>query len=538
VKQISGWMWFILVIFMSTSHGFCDVFVPSTAMHASTIARVTIDGDEIRTELEIGLEDLHVFSDILPNTARANMGLAEIPLQLRVDRFLSQTWLFRSDSGTLAGQVVSVAPATRIIRDDVTGVPVSNQPSERPVVIRASLLHSLPSNIERFEIVPPLDERGRSAADIGIVVRHEGIPLNDFRFLAEPQTVLLDQHDPWYSKFESRIFKRHGKEPMAAFIAVEPYEIRKELILRLRDVAHVLNVPIPKVGNIDQKMRSALLEELASLLVEHVLVSVDGEPQAMKLDRIVFLSRNARNTEPLGEHVLVDVNSALIGVIYKMPMVRRPDQVVLTWDLFSNRVGSVPIIFIDEAAGPPWPATPDDPRVVWTNFLSESYEIQIEGVQVAPDEDGVFLQLVNSIFGEERAAPDQTKIVATLLTNAFLGQAMTNRQQLMNTLSKIATKNSMLDIEAELRNGLAVSIAGGGTARLDNVTDISLSSPTTARNGGFSTSASWSVRARAGHWGHLHKRKIVFSAHLEVVPENGIWKLDGLTVLSKQEIAE
>ena len=42
--------------------------------------------------------------------------------------------------------------------------------------------------------------------------------------------------------------------------------------------------------------------------------------------------------------------------------------------------------------------------------------------------------------------------------------------------------------------------------------------------------AEWRAEASAGHWGHLHRRRVHFSALMEVTPSEDAWKLAGLTV--------
>ena len=49
---------------------------------------------------------------------------------------------------------------------------------------------------------PPVTETGFSAANVGFVVYHKGIHVNNFRYLGSQETLNLDWEDPWYSEFE------------------------------------------------------------------------------------------------------------------------------------------------------------------------------------------------------------------------------------------------------------------------------------------------------------------------------------------------
>ena len=77
---------------------------------------------------------------------------------------------------------------------------------------------------------------GPPGASVGFVVYHEGIAVNDFRYLGPSQTLHLDWSDPWYSRFERRSLRRQYFAPMSGFLYVETYEVRKEIIARPLDL--------------------------------------------------------------------------------------------------------------------------------------------------------------------------------------------------------------------------------------------------------------------------------------------------------------
>ncbi|MEE9148340.1 MAG: hypothetical protein V3U27_13175 [Candidatus Tectomicrobia bacterium] len=59
--------------------GIClaDAIVRSQAMKASTIAEFFIEEDHVRVELEVGLNDLPAFQNILPDTLYEKMGFSQ-----------------------------------------------------------------------------------------------------------------------------------------------------------------------------------------------------------------------------------------------------------------------------------------------------------------------------------------------------------------------------------------------------------------------------------------------------------------------------
>ena len=47
--------------------------------------------------------------------------------------------------------------------------------------------------------------------------------------------------------------------------------------------------------------------------------------------------------------------------------------------------------------------------------------------------------------------------------------------------------------------------------------------------------AEWTAKASAGHWGHNHQRTIRFRALVELVDDEGAWKLAGITVTDARQ---
>ena len=92
------------------------------------------------------------------------------------------------------------------------------------------------------------------------------------------------------------------------------------------------------------------------------------------------------------------------------------------------------------------------------------------------------------------------------------------------------------EILPELRRAFAIVIQGGGSARVENIDQVVVRDiRKLANESGFQAQAEWSADARAGHWGHLHQRRMRFNALMELVPVERVWKLQGVTVLNIQQ---
>ena len=72
-------------------------------------------------------------------------------------------------------------------------------------------------------------------------------------------------------------------------------------------------------------------------------------------------------------------------------------------------------------------------------------------------------------------------------------------------------------------------------ARVDGVDDVQVKDIRSLDGGGFRALAEWRADARAGHWGHLHQRRMRFRAHIELRPAADAWKPTGLTVVDVRQ---
>lgn len=83
---------------------------------------------------------------------------------------------------------------------------------------------------------------------------------------------------------------------------------------------------------------------------------------------------------------------------------------------------------------------------------------------------------------------------------------------------------------------LTIKVAGGGIARVNAIEDLAVSD-ITAIDGrsGFRSLAEWTALASAGHWGHMHLRRIRFRALMELAEVDGAWKIIGMTVIDARQ---
>ena len=99
-----------------------DAILRTEAMLASTIAEVFVEPERVRVELEVGLDDLRAFRNLLPDELLATIEPGAPPLATRVPRFFSENLVFRADGGDpLRGRLMRFESRPRVRRDEISG---------------------------------------------------------------------------------------------------------------------------------------------------------------------------------------------------------------------------------------------------------------------------------------------------------------------------------------------------------------------------------------------------------------------------------
>lgn len=141
-----------------------------------------IEERDVRIQIEIGVQDIAAFANLLPNELDEKVTGEAQPLEERLRTFLESEWQIRADGQALAGQLEQLVPAKRVVRDEVTGEALAEQSGDAEVVIRLVLHYPLTSHPRSISIRPPLTDNA-PVANIGFVCYHKRLPVNDFRYL-------------------------------------------------------------------------------------------------------------------------------------------------------------------------------------------------------------------------------------------------------------------------------------------------------------------------------------------------------------------
>ncbi len=557
-----------------------DPLMITRAMTATTIAEFFVERDSVLVELEIGLADLPAFRNLLPPELLERIQGSSSPLAERLTRFFRDDLTITTRGGTpLQGRLLRLSARPRVLRDEVTGNPLPNQDEAAEMVLVATASYPLSGTPDTLVFSPP--GTGAKAtgpiANIGFVVYHEGIPVNDFRYLAPGMTLGLDWDDPWYSRFTLRALRRQFYAPLSAYLYIEPHEVRKEIVFRPRDLQRWTDLGLAGKDSITVAEQEEIKRRAVAFLDRHNQVTIDGRIAEGRLDRVHFIYRTLRTTGVIDPPRDLRLTEALMGVIVYYPVDSLPETVSMAWDLFSDGIRQIPSAATDEAGSLPYILTSDDSVLIWHNVLTNPTRAIMIDELLAPRPlrlpffmvmavglgllawvtlayrsrqgwsrgriatigvAGAVLLLggAGAAFRQPVGSADAGPILGTLLTNMYRAFDYREEERIYDTLARSAEGDLLTDVYLEMRRSLELANQGGARAK---VTDVEvLEADLTPLDGGlgFASHAIWNVSGSVGHWGHTHVRTNQYEARFTVRAVDGAWKITSMDVLQEERL--
>jgi hypothetical protein len=565
-----------LLIALWASDVSADAIIRTQAMLASTIAEYYVQDGGVTAELEIGLSNLEGFRNLLPDEIYEKLGYPPQPLQERLTSFFRQDFVVLGEDGEpLPGRVLEIGPRERVRRDEITGEPLPATGDEAETIVFARLEYAFAGRPRSLT----LGGAAVGGAGIGYVVYHDQIAVNDFRYLGREQTLDLDWTDPWYTRFRNRTLQRANFASMSGFLYIEPYEVRKEIILRPKDLRSWVDLGLTGRDTIPVELQDEVKRNIAEFLRLHHPVRIDGEEVSADLAQINFLERTLRTSRVIDPPVELDLDGAILGAIFVYPVAGLPQQVEMEWDLWNERIQRVPASAVDQAGPLPTYLEPDSNTLTWQNFLKNP-ELPTQAVLSTPPTRltrwvhalrwplvagtvalvawcllgimrksgslhrnatltcvAIFASAASFWLGRDaQLSPDITgRIVSGLLHNIYLAHDFREEGKAYDVLGQSVTGELLTDIYLETRRGLELANQGGARAKVKALELTELEAEPGA-GGSFLATATWVVRGSVGHWGHLHERSNRYRAEIDVRPVEGVWKVANLLLLQEERL--
>jgi hypothetical protein len=565
---------------------------------APNIAEIYVLDDHVRLVLEIYVGDLDTFAGLVPDDWVKDSEAERQPLEQRLQQFATETFQFVTGTGKqLPAELKLVEPRLRVDRkspfagmiNPMTRQRVPEAPADKRVLY-AEVHYPFSQKPQSLTVIPPRDEEGRAVVSIGFIAYHKAVPVIDFRYLGAPARLTLDWGDPWYSKFDNPNLKRHHKSALMSYLYVEPYEVRHEVLTRVRDLETWMDLGLRGDEYIEVDELEPLKDRVGAFLLNKNPVSIDGRALKPILDRTSYVKVSLQGIQLLEQPERLEISTAIVGVIITYITDGMPEQVSVDWELFTDQVQRVPATATDPAGPLQTYVTPDDNVHTWTNFLKNYQLPTVQQVTVSDTlgklqipigtllcvlamlpvgwqvykrrqlgktviGPGVIVILLISgalfswtyspTFAVGRPATlaadldDEQSIVLlkTLLKNIYRAFNFREEQDVYDKLALTVDGDLLADIYLQNRQSFAVQKAGGAQARVKQVV---VQSATARQVEGerlaYEIHAQWSALGTVGHWGHVHTRQNVYDARVTVETVDGLWKVTGLELLEEKRV--
>jgi len=564
-----------LLLILLPVQAVADAIVRSTAMFADTIAEYYVEQDHVRLELEIGEPDIASFRNLLPDQIYQQLGYGDEALEDRLSRFTEQDMAIFHNGDPLPGFVLDMGPATRPRRDEVTGEELPTSDEEAVLVIGATLIFPFEGQPESLSLMAPSTT---GLANIGFVLYHLGVAVNDFRFLSSGYEVHFDWADAWYSSFPQRALKRQYYSPMTGFIYVEPFEVRKEIIVRPYDIQQWVDLGLEGQKTIRVDQQDEIKRKVVEFLEPHFKVKIDDVPVEGTLDRVNFLRRTLKSSTVIDQQD-IELLPATMGLIYVFPTSGLPRSVEMEWDIFTDKMQRVPSASVDQAGPLPVILEPDFNILRWDNYLKNPDIPTLLDIQSPPTAIakaaawGQWIMLILSlvfllyVFRSRRAGdgwpgasmglfvicallaaflvyenrqsrlnPERLQqLVGDLLHNVYRAFDYRGEEVIYDVLAQSTSGDLLTDIYLETRRGLVLANQGGARVKVKTI-ELLESSLVDSQGDSLTVEGRWNVFGSVGHWGHIHQRTNGYHARLEISDIDGAWKLTGLEILEEERL--
>jgi hypothetical protein len=545
--------------------------------------------------LEVFVEDLMLFEELVPDSFFSQPIPGRPALDERQKLFAKQIIQVVADGDrNLPVSFDLVEPRIRIERPSpfvgsispYTRRPIPGPPEDKRVLY-AELSYPFKGKPQTLTFVPPLDEGGLPVASIGFLCNHAGVTVVDFRSMS-PATLNLDWDDPWYSEFDEKPMQRKIGTGMRTFLYIEPYEVRNEILVRVKDMMTWVDFGLKGNDYIEADEFNRVREQVGQFFLERENVIIDGQRLKPILDRTSFVESSMQRSRFIDTPERVRLNSAMVGVIITYLTDGIPQQVTTQWDLFSDRIQKVTARMTDPAGPFPYDLEPGDNVLIWNNYLKTYTMPTVEKIDVAEQHQGVpvpmgsvaclvllipvgcgFLRRKKKghstkvpiaaigilVFGalvllpafqvpvggsaraSQFSAEDGQMVLDSLLKNVYRAFDFRDEEDVYDKLAICVSGDLLADLYLEQRKSLVVEQAGGAQAKVEQVAieDVAVSD-STKHAGALDLKARWTALGQVGHWGHIHTRQNRYDAIVTIKPVNGAWKIIDLELLEETRI--
>ena len=372
---------------------------------------------------------------------------------------------------------------------------------------------------------------------------------------------------------------RQLTNPVMSYLSVEPYEVRQEILIQARAAVKFLGVDDTGKGSIPVSSLEPVKQGILEVVQNANRISIDGQSVKPVLARADFVTLGAAGVVSRSEPVAESLDKGIVGLTLVYETLKMPDEIVIDWRLFSEKVPRIEVTTTDPFGGASMVLSPKENLVRWKNRLSGYRVPVIEEVIIEKRNLPVisillFLTAIilltfsiwrKKIFlrksillivalgfvlypfitfplvlpwisqwkpSEERS----TIILEDLLTNVYRAFDVRGESRVYDRLAMSVTGDQLSEIYLQNRRSLELENRGGARANVDAVDVLEISKVTYSEGNGFVADIVWTVSGSVSHFGHTHYRRNKNHALVTFVMDGDSWKIRDIELLDEKRL--
>ena len=381
-------------------------------------------------------------------------------------------------------------------------------------------------------------------------------------------------------KASQRVAPQNPDLPLQSFVAIEAFEVRHEILVRLRDITGLTGLLQAEYLEIEDQ--PGIKGRVVDLVVPITRVSIDGVVAEPLVDRVDFLTVSNQGVLPRPDPVRELLAEANLGVTVVYTTSRTPQEVTLGWESFPRGITGIPATVTDPETSQTATLSAEQPTFPWKNELMDDPAPTVTAIAVEPSTllvpvlALVFLVVASvplflafrrrktaasfamarvtlalalllaplgqmaialpSSLGAVPSTDQARRILAAVLPNVYRAFEFREESAVYDRLAISVTGETLTDVYLEHRRALEMVERGGARARVEAVEVAEVRSVEVAADGGFDVEATWTVGGTVTHFGHRHFRQNRYDARVNLVPVEGTWKLRAIELLDEVRI--
>lgn len=557
-----------------------DYIHQTLAEYSGTIMEFRIEKQQVTIILEIDEKDKKVFSDLL---AENNNSVQEA-------KFL-QT----NNQQPLVGEIKKIETRKRTPRGNRNSLPTTdlmgkplNIPKVSPYVTYVEIIYPLTNQPDQLILSPPLEPNKKyPAITIGFITFHDKIPVTNYWYLSRPETLNLNWEDPWYSRFENRNLTRPHPSSLLSYVYIEPYEVRHEILIRIRDLADFIDLDITKLKYFKADDLASIEKQAITYFEQQPQMTIDGNIVTPLVNKVNFLEVDQKGVFQVVQNPQeLELNSAIIGINLVYPVENFANKVSINWDMFNEKITTIPTITTDPAGPFPYNLTPDDRVLAWKNSLTNYVIPQVQYLPVANQFNlplGLLIFIILSISSSiiilknkevNKPTPKYYYVIPIffllvgigsypfsqiklgkpqfilgkvseqeaqfifnhLLKNIYRAFDFREQSDVYDKLAISLEGDLLTDIYLQTNKSMELENQGGAVATVKNVEITEVKKEASSSEGKVAFRTKWIAEGTLEHWGHSHNRQNQYDAILTISPVNDVWKITDIELLEETRI--